>query len=241
MEDNSEIEKLRAEVNMLKQGKQRRRRQRSGALSESKKDKMKRIMETPDNELKASELEIKKRQMKIDAARANESNEITKEQLAAAGYREKPVGMKNPNVGLDTDLLRSDLINVMVPLPKENLKGDMFGQGKVKIFAGKGLNLLDDEATQRLSMLEHRFEEKDKSTNDVNVNVNADSEEKGELSTIENYILSLPIAKKYNIEPKDIALTAENQKDVSTVLRNDDGYGLSFGQTFFNWGWYYWR
>src|SRR3989338_8751675 len=157
------------------------------------------------------------------AAESGGYPEITLEQRRAAGYCDIPAGAQLP-APISLATLRGNMANQAVPLPKDFLSGDMFGEGAIQIFGSDGTNLLDSASDRRLALLEQKLT---KSTD-----ADADGMSTGkEIVTINDRILSIPLARELGIKAEDIAISAANEGEITKVLQNK-GQGLTLVKPF---------
>lgn len=171
----------------------------------------------------------------------NDSYYFSEEQLLKAGYLPKPAGLK-PLESIDTETLKGDLIDVALPVPKNYYKGNMYGENKIPIYDSNGFDLFASE-TAYLSEIIKRFlpaeavkmlpahmktglddnitDETDEKGNSI-LNANANSKDQhNDITTVKNNytaIMKHPLAQKYNLQQKDMAITPENELEVRKFL-----------------------
>lgn len=178
------------------------------------------------------ELDIRKRQEKMLLAQSR-PEQISAEQRIAAGYLPAPAGLSLA-AAISAKGLRGDLHGVAVPIPINFLKGGLFSENKAVVFGSDGTNLLDDNATRALHLLEHKL--------GVSIVGNVTPSTQASMPALEHsgsglgdaqmggivphtsadFILALPLAKEFGLTAADVAITKENEGEIQKFLAHNE-------------------
>jgi hypothetical protein len=166
--------------------------------------------------------------------------QFTEAQRLAAGYLPKP-SCVHMTSSISIKDLRGDLSTIAVPIPKDFLLGDMHGENKIPVYDSQCNNLLDTnyESNKRVAALEGALRTlvgvdmckqlglslpstgslaclEDASASVLNPNL--DKEIVGDIPQNVQQIVSMPLAKQYKVECKDIVVCPENQYEIAKYI-----------------------
>lgn len=167
-----------------------------------------------------------------------ESSEFTDEQLLSAGYLPKPKGLRMP-APMSHHQLRGDLAQHVVPVPRDYYKGNMHGDGKVKIYDSRGYDLFGDATTALVDIIKAALPEATdrlpaKYLDDTSraglpqLEGKEDESRYNELVPKElvnsNYgaIMRHPLARELELKPEDMALSKNNEVEIEKLLTGNE-------------------
>lgn len=156
-----------------------------------------------------------------------DNNEKTdEEKLLAAGYLPKPTDL-NVSKPMSHKILRAELKDVAVPVPRDYYTGNMNGDNKVKIYESRGHDLFGDGTQALVDIIKAYLPDAaiDKLPAKYLDNSESNSieiESKEHKNTNYGAILKHKIARDYNITLKDMSLTSENEIEVQKLLTGND-------------------
>ena len=165
----------------------------------------------------ARELDVRKKEERKIAARNRKPGEFTEEDRRRAGYLELPKGLEMPSA-ISTRALRCELNEIAVPMPLDMLLGDMHGQHKVSVIGSDGTNLIDSQGTRTANLL---AKEAKLLAGKVNNEEPNDDVADAIIPSINDHIISLPLAQELGITAADIAITEKNEADIEKYLKGN--------------------